>query len=161
MSDSASPRPVTVVRAGIRPWGARLAWSTIGVVVGSAAVLAGLVEGVLATVTRVAVVVAFTVMVAALAIVTVRLRTSLRSDGASLVVRGPLGASIVPFHDGIAFGRWLDEAHARPVVWVLDRGAPVVPVDPRIEPLRVELFAGRVGLDVIDSDEPPPAPGGY
>lgn len=157
MSDDEPRRPMTVVRAGVRPWADRLAWSLLVVLAGSATVLAGHVEGTLANVTRVAVVAAFFLMVAALAIVTVRLRTSLRSDGTAVVVRGPFGASVVPFHGQLAFGRWLDPATRRPVIWMTDHGAPIVRVPPRLDPVRVELFAGRVALTVIDRTDTPPA----
>jgi len=158
MSDDEARRPVTVVRAGVRPWADRLAWSLVVVLAGSAAVIAGVVDGALAIGTRIAVVAAFLLMVAALAIVTVRLRTSLRSDGTAVVVRGPFGASIVPFHEQLEFGRWLDPATRRPVIWMTDHGAPIVRVPPRLDPVRVELFAGRVALIVVDRTDAPPAP---
>jgi hypothetical protein len=158
MSEFDTRRPVTVVRSAVRPWADRLAWALAVVLAGSAAVIGEVVDGVLAIVTRVVVIAAFILMSAALANVTVRLRTSLRSDGAAVVVRGPFGASILPFHEGLGFGRWLDPEKRRPVIWLTDHGAPVVRVHPRLDPIRVELFAGRVGLAVIDRDGEPPAP---
>ena len=155
MSDSEA-RPELVVRASIGRWGYRLAIATVVVVLGSAAVLTDVVDGALLWLARVAVGVAYPVMVAALAIVTVRLRSSLRSDGASLVVRGPFGASVVPFHDGLSIGRWVVAGQRRPVVCVLDEGAPVIRVDGRIDPVRVEYFAARVGVPVSDEPGQPP-----
>ncbi|HET8957510.1 MAG TPA: hypothetical protein VFM95_03545 [Microcella sp.] len=157
MSDP-RPRPVLVVRASVGRWGSRLAWATVVVVLGSAAVLTDIVDGALRLVTQVTVGAAYAVMVAALAVVTVRLRSSLRSDGEALVVRGPFGASEVPFHDGITIGRWIVEGQRRPVVWVLAHGAPVIRVDGRIDPVRVEFFAARVGVTVSDEPGPPPEP---
>lgn len=158
MSDDVDRRPVTVVRAAVRPWADRLVWALAVVLGGSALVISEVVDGALAMVTRVLVIAAFLLMVAALAIVTVRLRTSLRSDGTAVIVRGPFGASVVPFHLSLAFGRWLDLETRRPVIWMTDRGAPIVRVHPRLDPVRVELFAGRVGLEVVDRDGAPPAP---
>ncbi len=158
MNDGEPRRPVTVVRAGVRPWADRLAWSLGAVLTGSALVIAGVVDGTIAIVTRVLVIAAFLLMVAALAIVTVRLRTSLRSDGTAVVVRDPFGASVVPFHEHLAFGRWLDPESRRPVIWMTDHGGPIVRVHPRLDPVRVELFAGRVALAVVDRDGAPPAP---
>lgn len=156
--NDAAPRPVLVVRASVGRWGSRLAWATAVVVLGSAAVLTGVVDGVLRVIAQVSVGVAYALMVAALAIVTVRLRSSLRSDGEALVVRGPFGASVVPFHDGISIGRWIVDGQRRPVVWVLDHGAPVIRVDGRIDPVRVEFFAARVGVPVSDEPGQPPEP---
>ncbi|MFN3707073.1 hypothetical protein [Microcella sp.] len=158
MNDDEQRRPATVVRATVRPWADRLAWTLTAVLAGSALVITEVVDGALAVVVRIGVVGAFLLMVAALAIVTVRLRTSLRSDGTAVVVRGPFGASVVPFHDSLAVGRWLDTETRRPVIWLTDHGAPIVRVPPRIDPVRIELFASRVGLEVAERDGAPPAP---
>lgn len=158
MTDAAS-RPLVVVRASVVPWGSRLAWATAVVILGSAAVIARVVEGAILVGAQIAVGLAYAVMVAALAIVTVRLRSSLRSNGDAIVVRGPFGASVVPFHEGLSIGRWVVAGQRRPVVWVLDHEAPVIRIDGRIDPVRIEYFAARVGVPVTEKDGPPPNAG--
>lgn len=145
------------MRASAAPWGARLAVAVVLVVAGSAAVLVDAVPpGIPLTLVRVAVLLSFVVVVASLAVITVRWRTSIRSDGQALVVRGPWGASVLPFSAGLSLGRWVDERRRRPVLWALDHDTPVAELGGRLDPVRVEAFAQRLGIPVRDHDGPPP-----
>lgn len=151
------PRPTGVLRASAAPWVGRLAVAAAVVVAGSAAVLLDAVpSGVPLTLVRVGVLLAFALVVASLAIITVRWRTSVRSDGSALVVRGPWGASVLPFTEGLSLGRWVDERRGRPVLWAVDHETLVAELGAQLDPVRVEAFALRVGVPVIDHEGPPP-----
>jgi len=127
------------------------------VVIGTALLLLDLVAvGIPTTVTGAVVLLAFVGAAACLAAITVRWRTSVRSDGANLVLRDPLGARVVPLHAELGFVRWLDPRTRKPVIWVAERGALVAPVSPMLSPLKLEGFALAVGLAVVDRDDPPP-----
>lgn len=152
------PRATGVLRASAAPWIGRLSVASVLVVAGSAAVLADAVpSGIPLTLVRIAVLAAFALVVASLAIITVRWRTSVRSDGSALVVRGPWGASVLPFTEGLSLGRWVDERRGRPVLWAVDHETPVAELGARLDPVRVEAFASRLGVPVIDHDGPPPS----
>ncbi|MER3393075.1 MAG: hypothetical protein RIC81_11260 [Microcella pacifica] len=110
-------RPHAVLRASLGRWGAALILAVSAVVVGAIALA---LEGVVPTPARLVVAAAallsFGWLVVAVWVVTLRWRTSVRSDGEALVVRGPLGASVIPFHAGLSIGRWLDRRQ-RPRLW--------------------------------------------
>ncbi len=149
-------RPVMVVRATARPWPAWLLASAIVLVVGSMMLVTDAVaEGIPATITAVLVIAAFAVMSGCAAAITFRWRTSLRCDGANLVVRDPLGARVVALSDDVHLTRWLDANTHKPVIWVVRGGALVAPVSPLLAPLRVEALAIAVGVQVVDLDDPP------
>lgn len=111
-------------------------------------------SGILRIVVSLLVLAAFGVMATGVAAITMRWRTSVRSDGQALVVRDPLGARVVPLTDRLALGRWLD-ARSRPVHWLLDDGRRAVPLSPDLAPVDLEAFAHRVGLPVVDLDAAP------
>lgn len=149
--------PVLVVRAPARAWVRRLAALGSVVVIGSAALIADVVaSGTPTALTGALVLVAFAGVVVCLAAITVRWRTSVRSDGTSLVIRDPLGARLVPLHADLSLVRWLDARTRRPVIWVADRGALIAPLSPLLSPLGLEGFAHALGLAVVDVDGPPP-----
>jgi len=152
-------RPRAVLRAPLGRWGAALVLA-FGVVVVGAIALA--VDGVVPSpgrlVVAVGVLLSFGWLAIAVWAVTLRWRTSVRSDGEALVVRGPLGASVIPFHEGLTIGRWLDRRR-RPRLWVLDGHRPLAPLSGRLGSARIEAFAGVIGLRVIDHAGPPPGPG--
>lgn len=156
-SERAEPsRPVLVVRATARPWPAWLLASAIVLVVGSMMLVTDVVaEGIPSTITAVLVIAAFAVMSGCAAAITFRWRTSLRCDGANLVVRDPLGARVVALSDDVHLTRWLDANTQKPVIWVVRGGALVAPVSPLLAPLRVEALAIAVGVRVVDLDDPP------
>lgn len=148
--------PVLVVRAPARAWVWRLVVVGAVVVVGSAALIADLAApGIATAMTGALVLVAFAGVVGCLAAITVRWRTSVRSDGANLVLRDPLGARVMPLHADLGFVRWLDERTHRPVMWVTERRGLVAPLSPMLSPLGLEGFAHAVGLSVVDVDVPP------
>ena len=66
-------------------------------------------------------------------------------------------ASVIPFHEGLSIGRWLDRRQ-RPRLWVLDGHRPLAPLSGRLGSARVEAFAGVIGLRVIDHEGRPPGP---
>lgn len=155
----APPWPVAVVRARARNWVRRLVVAGAAVIVGSWALVGDAVEpGILRIVISLLVLAAFGVVATSVSAITMRWRTSLRSDGEALVVRDPLGARVVPHREGLALGRWLD-SRDRPVHWLLDEGRPAVPLSPDLDPVDLEAFAHRVGLPVVDHDGAP-RPGG-
>ena len=138
------------------PWGLIGGGAMTALVVGSVVLLGSeSLPPAARSVIAIAVLGAFGIMVAAMVMVTQRWRTSLRSDGEALVLRGPFGASVIPFHDRLRLGRWLDRRH-RPVVWVLDGPRPLVRVPGRLKSVRIEAFAALVGLAVVDHDGAPP-----
>lgn len=148
--------PVLVVRAAARPWVRRLAIVGSVVVIGSAALLTDVVApGIPSAIAATVVLLAFGVTVACLAAITVRWRTSVRSDGTNLVLRDPLGARVVPLHAALGLVRWLDARTRTPVMWVADRGALVAPLSPLLSPVQLEGFAHALGLVVVDVDGPP------
>ena len=148
--------PHLVVRARARGW---VRWLVVlGVVVGAgtAALITDVVASGLPTAIAGAVVlVAFAGVVACVAAITVRWRTSVRSDGVNLVLRDPLGAREVPLRAELGFVRWLDGRTHRPVLWVVERGSLVAPLSPLLSPLQLEGFALALGLPVTDIDGPP------
>ena len=147
--------PEAVVRARAGRWVRRMLVAGVAVVLGSWALVADAVEtGILRIVVSLLVLAAFGVVATAVAAITMRWRTSVRSDGRALVVRDPLGARVVPRTERLALGRWLD-ARSRPVHWLLDDGRPAVPLSPDLTPVDLEAFAHRVGLPVVDHDAAP------
>lgn len=147
--------PEAVVRARAAHWVRRLVLAGAAVVAGSWALQAEVVDsGILRVIVSLLVLAAFGVLAVSVWSITMRWRTSLRSDGRALVVRDPLGARVVPRHERVALGRWLD-SRSRPVHWILDDGYPAVPVSPDLTPVDLEAFANRVGLPVIDVDDAP------
>jgi hypothetical protein len=154
-----APWPVAVVRARAGRWMRRLMLGSAAVVVGSWGLLADAVgTGIPRIVVSLLVLTAFGVVATSVSAITMRWRTSLRSDGEAIVVRDPLGARVVPRREGLVLGRWLDERD-RPVHWLLDGDRPAVPVSPDLDPVDLEAFAHRVGLAVVDRDGAP-RPGG-
>ena len=151
--------PVAVVRARAGRWVRRLVLAGAAVVAGSYGLIDEVVqEGIPRIVVSLLVLGAFGVMATAVAAITMRWRTSVRSDGRALVVRDPLGARVVARTDTLALGRWLD-ARDKPVHWLLDAGLRVVPLSPDLSPVDLEAFAHRVQLPVLDLDAAP-RPGG-
>ena len=147
--------PEAVVRARAGRWARRLALAVVIVVAGSWALRAEVVApGIPQIVVSLLVLAAFGVFVVCALTITLRWRTSLRSDGRALVVRDPLGARVMPRHEMLALGRWLD-ARNRPVHWLLNDGRLAVPLSPELDPVALEAFAHRVGLPVIDLDDAP------
>jgi hypothetical protein len=135
----------------------RLVLASAAVVAGSWSLLADIVaEGIPRVVVSLLVLAAFGVVATSVSAITMRWRTSLRSDGEAIVVRDPLGARVVPRREGLVLGRWLD-SRDRPVHWLLDGGRPAVPVSPDLDPVDLEAFAHRVGLPVVDLDDAPRA----
>lgn len=151
-----TPWPHVVVRASARAWVRRLVVLGAVVSLGTAVLIIDLVApGIPSAIAGAVVLVAFAGVVVCLAAITVRWRTSVRSDGENLVLRDPLGASLVPLHDRLAFVRWLDPRTRKPVIWVVDQGALLAPISPIISPLQLEGFALALGLTVVDVDGPP------
>ncbi|MFN4001950.1 hypothetical protein [Microcella sp.] len=149
--------PVAVVRARAGRWMRRLVLASAAVVAGSWSLLADIVaEGIPRIVVSLLVLAAFGVVATSVSAITMRWRTSLRSDGEAIVVRDPLGARVVPRREGLGLGRWLD-SRDRPVHWLLDGDRPAVPVSPDLNPVDLEAFAHRVGLPVVDLDDAPRA----
>lgn len=154
-----APWPVAVVRARAGRWVRRLLVASGLVVAGSWSLLADAVgTGIPRIVVSLFVLGAFGVVAASVSAITMRWRTSLRSDGEALVVRDPLGARVVPRRDELVLGRWLDSRN-RPVHWLLEGDRPAVPVSPDLDPVDLEAFAHRVGLPVVDHDAAPRAGG--
>ena len=149
-------RPRAVLRAPLGGWGAILVFAVSIMTIGAVPLL---LEGLLVGAARLAaflgVLAAFLGVVLGVTMVTLRWRTSLRSDGKALVVRGPFGASVIPFHDRLSIGRWLNHRQ-RPVLWVLDGSRPLTPVSGRLGSARIEAFASRVHLAVVDLEGLPP-----
>lgn len=151
-------RPRAVLRAPLGRWGAALTLAFSAVVLGALLLaLEGAVPDSARLAVGLALLLAFGGMAVAVWVVTVRWRTSVRSDGEALVVRGPLGASVIPFHEGLTIGRWLDRRQ-RPRLWVLDGPRPLAPLSGRLGSARIEAFAGVIGVRVIDHPGPPPGP---
>jgi hypothetical protein len=147
--------PEGVVRARAGKWGRRLTFAGAAVVVGSWALVTEVVApGVLQAIASLFVLGSFGVVALCVWHITMRWRTSLRSDGRALVVRDPLGARVVPRHERHSLGRWLD-ARNRPVHWLLDDGRLAVPLGPELDPVALEAFAHSVRLPVIDLDDAP------
>lgn len=151
-------RPRAVLRASLGFWGLVLAGAfAIVVLASSLLVVEDVLDGRARVATWIVVLVAFAGQVTAVTMVTVRWRTSLRSDGEALVLRGPWGASVIPLHDDLSIGRWLDRRQ-RPALWVLDGPRPLVPVSGRLGFARIEAFASVIGVPVIDHGGSPPGP---
>lgn len=147
--------PEAVVRARAGRWVRRMLAAGAAVVLGSWALVGGAVgTGIPRIIVSLLVLGAFGVVAMSVAVITMRWRTSLRSDGAALVVRDPLGVRVVPRREGLALGRWLD-SRDRPVHWLLDGERLAVPVSPDLDPVDLEAFAHRVRLPVVDRDDPP------
>ena len=148
-------RPEAVVRARAGRWMRALAAASAVVVAGSWALVTDVVEsGIPTVVFGLVVLAAFGLLALSVSTITMRWRTSLRCDGAALVVRDPLGARVVPVSESLALGRWLD-ARGRPVHWLLDDGRAIVPLSPDLDPVRLEAFAHHIGLAVVDHDDAP------
>ena len=155
-TDVDAPRfPEAVVRARAGRWMRRMLVAAAVVALGSWALVADRVEpGIPRILMSLLVIAAFGVMATGVAAITMRWRTSVRSDGRAIVVRDPLGARVVPRTERLALGRWLD-ARSRPVHWLLDDGRRAVPLGPDLAPVDLEAFAHRVRLPVIDLDDAP------
>lgn len=145
-------RPEGVVRARAGHGVRRLLVAGVLVIVGAAVLLAdGLLEGIPRIIVSLLLLASFGFGVLSVAAITLRWRTSVRSDGRALVVRDPLGARVIPFTEHIVIGRWLD-ADLKPVHGVLDHGRRVASISPDLDPVSIEAFAHRVGLPVVDLD---------
>lgn len=150
------PWPHLVVRAPARRWVRRLVVLGTVVSLGTATLLTDVVAaGIPTAITGAVVLVAFAGVVACLAAITVRWRTSVRSDGENLVLRDPLGARVVPLHAELGVVRWLEPRTHQPVLWLVERGSLVAPLSPLLSPLQLEGFARALGLPVTDLDGPP------
>ncbi len=150
------PWPQLVVRASARRWVRLLVVLGAVVGLGTAALITDVVaSGIPTAIAGAVVLVAFAGVVVCLAAVTVRWRTSVRSDGESLVLRDPLGARVVPLRVELGFVRWLDARTHQPVLWLAERGALVAPLSPLLSPLQLEGFAQALGITVSDVDGPP------
>lgn len=148
--------PHLVVRASARTWVRRLVVLGAVVGLGTAALLTDVVaSGIPTAIAGALVLVAFAGVVACLAAITARWRTSVRSDGENLVLRDPLGARVVPMRPELGFVRWLDGRTHQPVLWLVDRESLVAPLSPLLSPLQLEGFAQALGLAVTDLDGPP------
>lgn len=148
--------PQLVVRATARVWVRRLVVLGAVVGVGTAALITDAVaSGIPTAIAGAAVLLAFAGVVGCLAAITVRWRTSVRSDGENLVLRDPLGARVVPLRSELGFVRWLDARTREPVLWLAERGSLVAPLSPLLSPLQLEGFAQALGLAVTDVDGPP------
>lgn len=160
LPESTAPRwPEGVVRASAGRWVRRLLLSASAIIAGSwALVTDSVATGILRVIVSLLVLGAFGVLALSVSTITLRWRTSVRSDGRALVVRDPLGARVVTRTERIALGRWLDERN-RPVHWLLDDGRAAVPLSPDLDPVGLEAFAYRVDLPVIDCDGAPRAGG--
>lgn len=151
-------RPAMVVRATARPWPAWLLTSVIVLVGGSTMLVTDVVApGIPSALTAVLVIAAFAVMSCCAAVITFRWRTSLRFDGANLVVRDPLGARVVALGVDVRLTRWLDAGTQKPVMWIVRGDALVAPVSPLLPPVQVEALAIAAGVPVVDLDDPPPS----
>lgn len=147
--------PELVVRAGTGRWVPRLIVSGVLVVVGAGALLVEIVpEGIPRIVASLVMLAAFALGAASVAVITVRWRTSVRWDGQAIVVRDPLGARVVPISEHLAMGRGLD-SELTPAYWLLDAGRRSVPISPDLDPVRLEAFAYRLGIPVVDIDDAP------
>ena len=151
-------RPVAVVRAGVGPWGLRLALAAIAMTgAASGLVLGAAPPGILAGLLITVVLGAFLVLAASAAQITTRWRTSLRSDGWSLVVRSPFAVAEHSYGHELAIGRWVDARRRRPELWVIESGRIATPIGDALDPVRVEGFALAVGVPVIDIEGAPPS----
>lgn len=151
-------RPVAVVRAGVGPWGLRLGIAAIAMTVAATALVAGIAPPGILTGLLIAIALGgFLVLAASAAQITTRWRTSLRSDGWSLVVRGPFAVAEHSYGYELAIGRWLDPRRGRPELWVIESGRIATPIGDALDPVRVEGFALTVGVPVIDIDGAPPS----
>lgn len=148
--------PHLVVRAGAPAWVRRLVVLSAVVTLGVAAVITDTVASGIPTAIAGGVVMgSFVGVVVCLTAITVRWRTSVRSDGENLVLRDPLGARVVPLHVDLGLVRWLEPRTLQPVLWVSDHGALIAPISPLLSPLKVEGFVIALGLIVVDVDAPP------
>lgn len=157
-SEGQALRPAAVVRAGVGPWGIRLTLAAIATVTASTALVAEAAPPGILTGAAVTVVLGGFLVVAASAMqITTRWRTSLRSDGWSLVVRAPFAVAVHSYGHELAIGRWLDDRRGRPEHWVIEAGRIATPIGDTIDPVRIEGFALAIGLPVIDVDGVPPS----
>lgn len=151
-------RPSAVVRAETGPWALRLALAAIAMVTASTALVAEAAPpGILTGMAIVVVLGAFLVVAASAMQITTRWRTSLRSDGWSLVVRAPFAVAVHSFAHELAIGRWLDVSRGRPEHWVIESGRIATPIGDTIDPVRIEGFALAVGVPLIDIEGEPPS----
>lgn len=151
-------RPTAVVRARAGPWGLRLAVAAIAMVTAASALVAESVPPGILTGLAIAVVLgSFLVVAASMMQITTRWRTSLRSDGWSLVVRAPFAVAEHSYGHELAIGRWLDARRGRPEHWVIESGRIATPIGDALDPVRIEAFAHAVGVPVVDVDGTPPS----
>ncbi|KQV26672.1 MULTISPECIES: hypothetical protein [unclassified Microcella] len=151
-------RPIAVVRAGAGPWGLRLALAAIAMVAAATGLVVGVAPPGILTGLLIAVSLGgFLLLAASAAQITTRWRTSLRSDGWSLVVRSPFAVAEHSYGHELAIGRWLDARRGRPELWVIESGRIATPIGDALDPLRVEAFALAVGVPVVDVDGDPPS----
>ncbi|GAA1701371.1 hypothetical protein GCM10009792_22040 [Microcella alkalica] len=151
-------RPVAVVRAGAGAWGVRLALAAIAMTGAATGIVLGVAPPGILTGLLIAVAIGgFLLLAASAAQITTRWRTSLRSDGWSLVVRAPFAVAEHSYGHELAIGRWLDSRRGRPELWVIESGRIATPIGDALDPLRVEAFALQVGVPVLDIDGDPPS----
>lgn len=153
-------RPTAVVRAGAGRWGVRLAVAAIAMVAAATALVAEAAPpGILTGLVIAVALGAFLVLAASMMQITTRWRTSLRSDGWSLVVRAPFAVAVHSYGHELAIGRWIDDRRRRPEHWVIESGRIATPIGDALDPVRIEAFALAVGVPIVDLDGPPPSVG--
>lgn len=156
--DAAPPHVVT--RAGVGRWGARLVIGLGVMVAGCVALLSeDELPGILTALAVIGSLGGFGLLAASTLQITTRWRTSLRFDGESLVVRAPFAVAVHPVSAHLVIGRWLDERRRRPEHWVIENGRVVTPIGEELEPVRIEAFAARLGVPVVDIPGDPPSLG--
>jgi hypothetical protein len=89
--------------------------------------------------------------------ITTRWRTSLRFDGEALVVRAPFAVAVHPLSANLVIGRWMHERRPRPEHWVIENGRIATPIGEELDPVRIEAFAARLEVPVIDIPGDPPS----
>lgn len=156
--DRAPPHVVT--RAGVGRWGARFVTGLGVMVAGCVALLSeDELPSILTALAVIGSLGGFGLLAASTLQITTRWRTSLRFDGESLVVRAPFAVAVHPVSAHLVIGRWLDERRRRPEHWVIENGRVVTPIGEELEPVRIEAFAARLGVPVVDIPGDPPSLG--
>ncbi len=154
--DAAPPQIVT--RAGAGRWGARLVVGFVVMVAGCAALLTEIAPpGIPTAVAVIGSLGGFGLLAASMMQITTRWRTSLRFDGEALVVRAPFAVAVHPLGANLVIGRWLHERRPRPEHWVIEDGRVATPIGDELDPVRIEAFAARLGVPVIDIPGDPPS----
>jgi hypothetical protein len=151
-------RPVTAVRGTAGRWVVLLVLASAAMVAGAVLLVAEAApDGILTALLTVVVLGGFVAFAAGAAQVTTRWRTSLRSDGWSLVVRSPFAVAEHSYAHELSIGRWLDSTRGRPEHWVIESGTITTPIGDAIDPVRVEAFAHAVGVPLVDVPGSPPS----